>query len=61
MPVVSVRFYRTAGLIVFILVVLVGLGMFLGGVPAPWPFGLGGAPGSWGGLAVVSERIPWES
>jgi cobalt-zinc-cadmium efflux system membrane fusion protein len=36
MPVVSVRFYKTASLIVFILVVLVGLGMFLGGVPAPW-------------------------
>jgi cobalt-zinc-cadmium efflux system membrane fusion protein len=36
MPRVPIRFYKTAGLIVLILVVLVGLGMLLGDVPAPW-------------------------
>jgi cobalt-zinc-cadmium efflux system membrane fusion protein len=36
MPVVSVQFYKTAGLIAFILVILVGIGMFVVGVPAPW-------------------------
>jgi cobalt-zinc-cadmium efflux system membrane fusion protein len=36
MRVVPVQFFKTAGLIVFILVVLAGLGMLLGGVPTPW-------------------------
>jgi cobalt-zinc-cadmium efflux system membrane fusion protein len=36
MPVVPVRSVKVAGIAVFILVVLIGIGMMLGGVPAPW-------------------------